>query len=365
MLPTYEHASTLCGAIFDVPAREARISELESLSAQPGFWDDQQRAQKLNKERVSLEKLLEEFKGHERAVEEAEVLLELGLEADDESVESELTELLEKAQSGLSKLELRRMMSGPHDGANAIVEVHSGAGGTDAQDWAQMLLRMYTRWCDRAGFEVEEADTQPGEEAGLKGATFFCRGEFAYGWLRAENGVHRLVRISPFDANARRQTAFAAVHVFPELDDDIDIDIDWEKDVREDTLRASGAGGQHVNKTESAIRLTHIPTGIVVNCQSERSQHKNRATARKIMSARLFEYFEAQRDEERSKLAGDKLKIEWGNQIRSYVLHPYRMVKDHRTGTETSQIDGVLDGDLDSFMESYLLGTSAPDSEEV
>ena len=290
--------------------------------------------------------------------------MELGLEAGDDSVEDELKGLLTGANTGLSKLELRRMMSGPHDGANAIVEVHSGAGGTDAQDWAEMLLRMYTRWCERAGFDVEEADVQPGEEAGIKGATFFCRGEYAYGWLRAENGVHRLVRISPFDANARRQTAFAAVHVFPELDDEVEVDIDWEKDVREDTLRASGAGGQHVNKTESAIRLTHLPTGIVVNCQSERSQHKNRATARKIMTARLFDYLEAQRDEERSKLAGDKLKIEWGNQIRSYVLQPYRMVKDHRTGTETSQVDGVLDGDLDPFMESFLLGTTDPNANE-
>ena len=313
---------------------------------------------------MGLEKLLDEFHRHEKAVEEAEVLLELGLEANDQSVEDELRELLVGAQGGLSKLELRRMMSGPHDSANAIVEVHAGAGGTDAQDWAEMLLRMYTRWCERAGFTVEEADVQPGEEAGLKGATFFCRGEYAYGWLRAENGVHRLVRISPFDANARRQTAFAAVHVFPELDDEVEIDIDWEKDIREDTLRASGAGGQHVNKTESAIRLTHLETGIVVNCQSERSQHKNRATARKIMSARLFEYYEAQRSEERAKLAGDKLKIEWGNQIRSYVLQPYRMVKDHRTGTESSQVDAVLDGGLDAFMESYLLGTENPNPDE-
>ena len=311
---------------------------------------------------MGLEKVLDEFKSYDKAVEDAEVLLELGLEAGDDSVEDELKDVLSKAQGGLSRLELRRMMSGPHDSANAIVEVHSGAGGTDAQDWAEMLLRMYTRWCERSGFAVEQADVQPGEEAGIKGATFFCRGEYAYGWLRAENGVHRLVRISPFDANARRQTAFAAVHVFPELDDEVEVDVDWEKDVREDTLRASGAGGQHVNKTESAIRLTHLETGIVVNCQSERSQHKNRATARKIMSARLYDYFEAQRSEERAKLAGDKLKIEWGNQIRSYVLQPYRMVKDHRTGTESSQVDSVLDGALDPFMESYLLGTENPES---
>jgi peptide chain release factor 2 len=328
------------------------------MSAQPDFWNDQERAQKLNKERVGLEKILEDFRAQDKALEEGEVLLELGLEEGDGSVESELEEVVAKVEPEVARLELRRMMSGEYDHADAIVTIQAGAGGTDAQDWAEMLLRMYLRWAERAGFEVEEADLQPGEEAGIKGATLFIRGDHAFGWLRAESGVHRLVRISPFDANARRQTAFAAVTVDPELDDDIDIDIDWAKEVREDTLRSSGAGGQHVNKTESAIRLTHLDTGIVVNCQSERSQHKNRASARKIMMARLLEYKRAEQEEERAKIAAEKLKIEWGSQIRSYVNHPYRMVKDHRTSHETSQFDAVLEGQLDPFMEAYLLASS-------
>lgn len=328
------------------------------MAAQPDFWNDQEKAQKLNKERSSLEKQVDQFLAVHKNVEEAEVLLELGVEGEDDSVEPEVRGYAEKAEAELGKLELRRMMSGAYDGNNAIVTIQAGAGGTDAQDWAEMLLRMYLRWAERAGFEVEEADVQPGEEAGIKGATLFLRGDHAYGWLRAESGVHRLVRISPFDSNARRQTAFAAVTVDPELDDDIDMDIDWSKEIREDTLRASGAGGQHVNKTESAIRLTHIETGIVVNCQSERSQHKNRATARKIMMARLLDYKKAEQDEERAKIAAEKLKIEWGSQIRSYVNHPYRMVKDHRTDHETPQFDTVLDGDLDGFMEAFLLANA-------
>ena len=328
------------------------------MASAPDFWTDQERAQRLNKERSGLETLLEQFLAQHKHLEEAEVLFELALEARDESVEPEVRGLSEQVEAELARIELRRMMSGEHDASNAVVTIQAGAGGTDAQDWAEMLLRMYLRWAERSGFTVEQADLQPGEEAGIKGATLFIRGDHAYGWLRAESGVHRLVRISPFDANARRQTAFAAVTVDPELDDDIDIDIDWAKEVREDTLRSSGAGGQHVNKTESAIRLTHLETGIVVNCQSERSQHKNRASARKIMMARLLDYKRAEQDEERSKIAAEKLKIEWGSQIRSYVNHPYRMVKDHRTSFETSQFDTVLDGGLDTFMEAYLLASS-------
>ncbi len=325
------------------------------MGADPALWNDQERAQKVNRERVGLEKLVAEFgKLHER-LEEAEVLLELAEETGDDSVEAELRALTTTSESEISKMELRRMMSGEYDHSPAIVTVQAGAGGTDAQDWAEMLLRMYVRWAERAGFEVEQADLQPGEEAGIKGATLIIRGDHAFGWLRAESGVHRLVRISPFDSNARRQTAFAAVTVDPELDDDIEVDIDWAKDIREDTLRSSGAGGQHVNKTESAIRLTHLPTGIVVNCQSERSQHKNRATARKIMTARLLDYMKAEQDEERKKIAAERLKIEWGSQIRSYVNHPYRMVKDHRTDHESPQFDSVLEGELDGFMEAFLL----------
>jgi peptide chain release factor 2 len=247
------------------------------------------------------------------------------------------------------------MMSGEYDRSDAIIEIHSGAGGTDAQDWAEMLLRMYTRWCERHGFKTETIDVQPGQEAGISGATIVARGPYAYGWLRAESGVHRLVRISPYDANARRQTAFAAVFIFPELDDDVDADIDWEKEVREDRYHSSGAGGQHVNKTESAIRLTHLESGIVVACQSERSQHKNRATARRILTARLLDFRRQQQEEERGKIGSPKLRIEWGSQIRSYVLQPYRLVKDHRTAHEHTNPDTVLDGALDGFMEAFLL----------
>lgn len=283
------------------------------------------------------------------------MLVELGLEAGDASVEAEVQALIEATKSKLAEIELRRMMSGQYDANDAIIEIHAGAGGTDAQDWAGMLLRMYTRWLGAHGFKIEEVDYQAGEEAGCLGATIIARGPYAYGWLRAENGVHRLVRISPFDSNARRHTAFAAVFVFPELDDDVDVDIDWDKDVREDRLRSGGAGGQHVNKTESAIRLTHLETGIVVTSQSERSQHKNRATGRKILAARLYDLRMKEQAADREKLSGDKLKIEWGSQIRSYVTQPYRMVKDHRTGFEVSNVDAVLDGELDGFMEAFLL----------
>ncbi len=332
------------------------------MSAEPDFWNDQERAQRLQKKRSRLETALKEVESLFKRLEDAEVLIDLAGEEEDDSVLGEVDGLLSSAGSDLSRIELRRMMSGPHDQSNCILEVHAGAGGVDAQDWAEMLYRMYTRWCERTGFEVEEADFQPGDEAGIKTAILLVRGDYAYGWLRAEEGVHRLVRISPFDANARRQTSFAAVRVTPELEDDVAVDIDWEKDVREDRLRSSGAGGQHVNKTESAIRLTHLETGIVVACQSERSQHKNRATARKILSSRVFDYYQAQQDEERSKIGAEKLKIEWGSQIRSYVNHPYRMVKDHRTDFESTQYDDVIDGNLDGFMEAYLLShqQSAP-----
>ena len=255
----------------------------------------------------------------------------------------------------LEQLELQLKLAGEHDDKPALMLVHSGAGGTDSQDWADMLLRMYLRWGEKNGYEMELLDRQDGEEAGIKSATLAVRGEYAYGYLKGEMGVHRLVRISPFDANARRQTSFASVDVYPEIDDDIEIDID-EKDLRIDTFRSSGAGGQHVNKTESAIRITHLPSGIVVSCQNERSQHKNRSTAMKVLKARLYDLEVKKREEVNAKREGEKKDIAWGSQIRSYVLHPYRMVKDHRTGVEVGDADRVLDGDLAPFIEGYLRG---------
>jgi peptide chain release factor 2 len=246
------------------------------------------------------------------------------------------------------------MLGGEHDSANAIVEINSGAGGTESCDWANMLLRMYLRYCERFGFQTELIQVQPGEEAGIKSATFTAAGAYAHGYLRAERGVHRLVRISPFDSNKRRHTSFASVMVLPELDDAIKVEID-EEDLRVDTYRSSGAGGQHVNKTDSAVRLTHLPTGIVVACQNERSQHKNKSTAMKILKARIYELESRKRDEEQAVLAGEKKKIEWGSQIRSYVLQPYQMVKDVRTGHETGNVNAVLDGELQPFIEAYLL----------
>ena len=262
--------------------------------------------------------------------------------------------MLPGLEKQIGRMEFARMLSGEHDASNAIVSINAGAGGTEAQDWAEILLRMYLRWCENKGFKAEITDYQPGDEAGAKGVTFTVAGPYAYGYLKAEKGIHRLVRISPFDSNARRHTSFCSVFVFPELTDDVDIDIQ-EKDLKVDTYRASGAGGQHVNKTDSAIRITHIPSGIVVSCQNERSQHKNRSTAMKQLKARLYEQEMEKKESEAEVLGGEKKDIAWGSQIRSYVLHPYRMVKDHRTGYEVGNADAVLDGDLDGFIEAYLM----------
>lgn len=282
------------------------------------------------------------------------MLIELGDMEDDASVGPEIVEHLDHADRLVEHLEFARMMSGEHDGADAILTVNAGAGGTDSQDWAEMLFRMYSRYCERQGWQVELLDEQPGEEAGIKSASIAVRGEYAYGMLRSEAGVHRLVRISPFDSNARRHTAFAACFVYPDLDDDIEIDIN-EADLRVDTFRASGAGGQHVNKTSSAIRIVHIPTGIVVQCQAERSQHKNRSKAMKMLKARLYDLEMSQRTAERDAVEASKQDIAFGSQIRNYVLHPYQIVKDLRTEHETSNVTGVLDGDIDAFVKAYLI----------
>lgn len=325
----------------------------------PDFWDDPEKSKPILQKRRALERQLESLKRVRSDAEELEAWTELLAEGEDES---EARGFLDRAQSNVEKLELQIMLSGEHDEASAIVLVHSGAGGTESQDWAAMLLRMYLRWAEQNDFEIEMIDRQDGDDAGIKSATFAVRGSYAYGYLKAENGVHRLVRISPYDAAARRHTSFASIYVYPEIEDDVEIEIE-DKDLRVDTYRASGAGGQHVNKTESAIRITHIPSGIVVSCQNERSQHKNRATAMKVLRARLYDAEMRKRQEAQDKLEGEKMEIAWGSQIRSYVLHPYRMVKDHRTSQEMGDADRVLDGDITPFIEAYLRQSMTVDNE--
>ena len=307
------------------------------------------------KERTGLQKIIESFEQASQELDDLTVLAELGEEGEDEETLDEVRRLLPQLEEQVGKMEFARMLSGEHDASNAIVSINAGAGGTEAQDWAEMVLRMYLRFCELKGFRTEMTDYQPGDEAGVKGVTFTVEGGYAYGWLRPEMGIHRLVRISPFDSNAKRHTSFCSVFVFPELADDVEVEIN-EKDLKVDTYRASGAGGQHINKTDSAIRITHLPSGIVVACQNERSQHKNRSTAMKQLKARLYELELEKKEDEASAIAGDKKEIAWGSQIRSYVLHPYRMVKDHRTGYEVGNADAVLDGQLEKFIEAYLLG---------
>jgi peptide chain release factor 2 len=290
----------------------------------------------------------------EKEVEDCQVFLELAREGADEEIEKELEQSTGRIEQEVAELEFKRMLSGENDFNNAIVNIHAGAGGTEAQDWADMLLRMYLRWAEKRGFKADIFDMLQGEEAGIKSATFTVNGDYAFGYLKAEVGIHRLVRISPYDANARRHTSFASVFVYPDIEDEVVIEID-DKDLRVDTFRASGAGGQHVNKTESAVRITHLPSGIVVQCQNERSQHMNRAMAMKLLKARLYEKELEEREKEMDKIHASKKKIAWGSQIRSYILQPYQLVKDHRTGKEVGNVDAVLDGDLDGFIEAYLI----------
>jgi len=306
------------------------------------------------REHTLLKKVVEECTSTSQQLDDIQVLIEMGEEGEDEETLLEVNALLPDLKKLIDKMEFARMLSGEHDPNNATLSINAGAGGTEAQDWADMVLRMYLRYCERKGFKVEFTEYQPGDDAGLKGATFTVEGAYAYGYLKSESGIHRLVRISPFDANSRRHTSFCSVFVFPELDDSIEIEVE-DKDIKVDTFRASGAGGQHINKTDSAIRITHIPSGIVVACQNQRSQHSNRATAMKQLKARLYEMEIRKKEEEAAAFSEEKKEIGWGSQIRSYVLHPYRMVKDHRTGYETGNTDSVLDGDLDGFIEAYLL----------
>jgi len=319
----------------------------------PSFWEDIQRSQKVNKEVKILKNKIQKYESIKSRIDDTEVLIQLGMEEEDSSIIDEVGKELSSLEKDVEALRLETLLNGPYDSNNAIIEIHAGAGGTEAMDWASMLLRMYTRWCESKGYKVETLDLLPGEEAGVKSVTLQVAGENAYGYLKAEKGVHRLVRISPFDASGRRHTSFASLEVMPEIENDEDLDIKPE-DLRIDTYRAGGAGGQHVNKTESAVRITHIPTGIVVQCQNERSQIQNRETAMKVLRARLLELREAERQKELEKVKGEKKSIEWGSQIRSYVFHPYSMVKDHRTNQETGNIQAVMDGDLDPFINAYL-----------
>ncbi|MEZ5670609.1 MAG: peptide chain release factor 2 [Alphaproteobacteria bacterium] len=338
---------------FDPAAAERRLTQLNHQAEDPTLWNDSEKAQALMRERTALEKSLESYKGLERGLDDGWTLAELGdAEGDDASLD-EAEEMLRGVRAEAQRHELETLLSGEADGNDCYLEIHAGAGGTEAQDWAEMLVRLYTRWAERKGYKVEYLEESAGEEAGIKSATLKIAGHNAYGWLKTESGVHRLVRISPFDSQARRHTSFASAWIYPVVDDSIEIDIE-EKDVRTDTYRASGAGGQHVNKTDSAIRLTHIPTGIVVQCQNDRSQHRNRATAWAMLKARLYERELALREEAAANEAASKTEIGWGNQIRSYVMQPYQMVKDLRTGVETGNVQAVMDGDIDDFLEASL-----------
>lgn len=319
----------------------------------PTFWDDPEKAQKTAQDVNALKEEVDGFHKLSANIDDLEALWEMATEENDESLLPEMDELLQRSKEELEHLELGMLLSGEFDANNAILTLHAGAGGTEAQDWTSMLLRMFVRFAEKNNFSVETLDFQPGDEAGVKSATIQINGHNAYGFMKSEKGVHRLVRISPFDANARRHTSFAAVDVMPEIDDNIEVNINMDE-VRVDTYRASGAGGQHVNKTSSAVRMTHEPTGIVVQCQNERSQIQNRERCLQLLRAKLYEYEKQKQDAMISDLAGDYQAIEWGSQIRSYVFQPYTLVKDHRTGTETGNIQAVMDGDLMSFVESYL-----------
>lgn len=331
--------------------RKAEMAELEAKMSAPDFWNDKESAQNTVSQLSACRNLLEPFRKLESEIEDYSVALELAGEDEEFLKETEIA--YRRLLKSLDRLEIMSFLSGKFDRNNLYFSVHAGAGGTESCDWASMLLRMYRRFFERRGWKDEVIDLQPGEEAGVKSATLHVTGEFAYGYMKGEKGVHRLVRISPFDSNARRHTSFVSVDVFPELDDDIDIEID-ETQLRIDTYRSSGAGGQHVNTTDSAIRITHLPTGIVVCCQNERSQHKNRATAMKMLKAKLYEYEEEKRRSEADAIRGEKMENGWGSQIRSYVLQPYQMVKDLRTEVETSNTAGVLDGEIDEFIEAFL-----------
>jgi len=355
----------LCGAIFDAPTKRIELEKLETEINDPDFWNQPEKSQRVMQQRKRLEEALQNSQSVATTAADIDTLFELAREGED--VNGDLEREIRLFESRLEELETGMLLSGENDARDAIITIHPGAGGTESQDWAEMLLRMYLRWAERHKFEVAITDRLEGEGAGIKSATVEINGENVYGQLQSEVGVHRLVRISPFDANARRHTSFASVFVYPQIDDDINIEIKPE-DLKVDVFRASGAGGQHVNRTESAVRFTHLPTGLVVQCQNERSQHKNRASALKQLKAKLYEYELEKKRAAEQKLEDTKLEINFGSQIRSYVLAPYRLVKDHRTKLSIGDVDRVLDGDIDSLIHAYLVwrktGKTAGDSKE-
>ena len=338
---------------FDPAGLKEKLKELAEISEKEDFWTDQENAKKVLKEKKSIEGRITEYEALCSLLEDVEVLIEMAEEEDDVSLVGEIEEAFSNAAEKIENYKIKILLNGPYDNNNAIISIHAGSGGTDAQDWASILLRMYTRWCESKNYKVQLLDLQDDAVAGIKSATLRVEGEYAYGYLKNEKGVHRIVRISPFDASGKRHTSFSSLDVLPEIDDDVTIEID-PADIRIDTFRATGAGGQHVNKTDSAIRITHFPTNIVVTCQNERSQHQNRDMAMRVLKSKLIELKEREHKETLAELSGDYSQITWGSQIRSYVFHPYSMVKDHRTNAEVGNVQGVIDGKLDYFINEKL-----------
>ncbi|MEW6237843.1 MAG: peptide chain release factor 2 [Candidatus Omnitrophota bacterium] len=346
------------GGFFDIRGKRCEVERLELEMNAPGFWNNPQVAQEHGKQIKRLKELIEPYSRLKASCDDLALLIEMTEEEKEKGHDEEFQAELERFRGELNEFDLRCTLSGENDAANCFVNIHPGAGGTESCDWASMLMRMYLRYVERRGWKAQIVDFLEGEEAGIKNVTIHVKGENAYGYMRAETGIHRLVRISPFDANKRRHTSFTAVHVMPEFDDDITVELN-EKDLRIDTYRSTGAGGQHVNTTDSAIRITHLPTGTVVTCQNERSQRQNRETAMKILYARLYEMMQEEQAEKIEEISGEKRDIAWGNQIRSYVFHPYNMIKDHRTGVERGDIQNVMDGDLDDYISAYLRASLA------
>ena len=352
-LSTYDETLKEVKDSLDLENKERRITELDKSMEEPGFWDDPERSTKTVREAKNLKDTVDGYKHLEQQYEDIQVMIEMGYEENDPAMIPEIQEMLDEFVKELEELRTKTLLSGEYDGCNAILKLNAGAGGTEAMDWCSMLYRMYTRWASAKGFEVEVLDYLDGEEAGIKSVTFQVHGENAYGYLKSEKGVHRLVRISPFNAAGKRQTSFVSCDVMPDIEEDVEVEIN-EDDLRIDTYRSSGAGGQHINKTSSAIRITHLPTGIVVQCQNERSQHMNKDKAMQMLKAKLYLLKQQENAEKAADIRGDVTEIGWGNQIRSYVMQPYTMVKDHRTNAETGNVDSVMDGNIDLFINAYL-----------